>query len=68
MHVLFLSSRTLWNTQAGIRRKKQSGWLENCCRTFCATIPNVLLRSRTTGARLSTMFLMSSSLFSPTAR
>ena len=68
MHVSFLSSRTLRNTQAGIHRKKQSGWLENCCRTFCATTPNVPRPFRTTGAGSSMTFLMSSSLFSPTGR
>jgi hypothetical protein len=28
-HVSFRSLRTLWNTQAAIHRKKQSGWLES---------------------------------------
>src|ERR1700721_1324468 len=52
----------------GIHRKKQSGWLENCCRTFCATTPNVPRPSQTTAAGSSTTFLMSSLLFSPTGR
>jgi Domain of unknown function (DUF4331) len=40
MHVSFLSSRTLWNTQAGIHRKKQSGG----CKTAAGPLA---LRSQT---------------------
>jgi Domain of unknown function (DUF4331) len=64
----FLSSHTLWNTRAGIHRRKQSGWRENCCRTFCDMTPNAPRLSRTTAAGSSTTFLTSSSLFSPTGR
>ena len=51
----FLSSRTLWNSGRDEYSPggTQSKWLENCCRTFCATTPNAPeLPSRTTDAKL----------------
>lgn len=59
MRVSSPSSRTRWSTQAGIRRRKQRGWQELCCRTSSVMIRRGRRPIRRMGGRSRTTLSMS---------
>jgi hypothetical protein len=64
----FPFSRTLWSTQAAIRRRRQGTLPRRCFRKFCPTIPPVQHLSRGMVGRSPTTPVMSSWLSSRTGR